>query len=113
MKCIGEEISEKLEITPAEVFVRRIIRKKYAPIDKEGEINTAPAPAELLPKSMASASLIAYIVIAKFCDALPLYRQEGIFKRISADLTRQSMARWLIKVSEQLIRKSSKAHVLS
>jgi transposase len=105
MKCIGEEISEKLEITPAKVFVKRTIRKKYAPIEggKESNIKVAPLPQELLPKSMASSSLIAYIITAKFCDALPLYRQEKIFKRVSADITRQSMARWLIKVSEKVI----------
>jgi transposase len=104
MKCIGEEVSEKLEITPAKVFVRRTIRKKYAPIDGDQKtIKIAPVPLELLPKSMASASLVAYIVTAKYCDALPLYRQEKIFERISAEIARQSMARWLIKVSEQLI----------
>jgi transposase len=105
MKCIGEEVSEKLEITPAKVFVKRIVRKKYAPI-KEGEeanIKIAPLPKELLPKSMASSSLVAYIITAKYCDALPLYRQENIFKRISAEITRQSIARWLIKVSEKLV----------
>ena len=105
MKCIGEEISEKLEITPAKIFVRRIIRKKYAPIDNDSvkEIVTAVVPEELLPKSMASTSLIAYIITAKYCDALPLYRQEKIFARISAEITRQSMSRWLIKVSEKLM----------
>lgn len=104
MKCIGEEATEKLEITPAKVFVRRIVRKKYAPIEGGDEtIKIAPVPAELLPKSMASASLMAYIITAKYCDALPLYRQEHIFKRISAEITRQSMARWLIKVSDQLV----------
>jgi transposase len=52
---------------------------------------------------MASSSLIAYIVTAKYVDALPLYRQEKIFKRIDANLTRQTMARWLIKVSDKLM----------
>ncbi len=106
MKCIGEVITEKLEITPAKVFVRRIIRKKYAPIDKGSSKDIVIAKndkKELLPKSMAGASLISYIIIAKYADALPLYRQESIFKRLSAEMTRQSMARWLIKVSEMLM----------
>jgi hypothetical protein len=64
---------------------------------------TAIAPEKLLPKTMASSSLIAYIITAKYVDALPLYRQEKIFERIHASLTRQTMARWLIKVSEKLI----------
>lgn len=102
MKLIGEDVSEKLEITPAKVFIRRIVRKKYASIEND-KVVAADLPKELLPKTMASASLVAYIATAKYCDALPLYRQENIFKRAGVDITRQTMARWLIKVSDQLI----------
>lgn len=103
LKKVGEEVSEKLEIVPAKVFVKKTIRYKYAcPCCDEG-MKTAPASASLLPKTMASASLIAYIIIAKFMDALPLYRQERIFARIGAILTRQAMARWLIEVGEKLM----------
>ena len=103
MKFIGEEVSEQLIIEPAKVYVKRIIRKKYAPVDNQSSIVTAPSPKTLLPKTMASSSLIAYIITAKYVDALPLYRQEKIFERISATLTRQTMARWLIQVSNKLI----------
>ncbi len=102
MKLIGEEVSEQLEITPAKVFVKRTIRLKYAPISVAGSIKVAELPEVLLPKCIASSSLIAYIIVAKFVDCLPLYRQEKIFSRISATLTRQSMARWLIQVSSKL-----------
>lgn len=102
MKLIGEEVSEKLEITPAKVFIRKIVRKKYASIEND-KVITAPSPKELLPKTMASASLVAYIATAKYCDALPLYRQESIFKRANVEITRQTMARWLVKVSDQLV----------
>lgn len=103
LKKIGEEVSEQLEIVPAKVFVKKTIRYMYAcPCCDEG-MKTAPVPVTLLPKTMASASLIAYIIIAKFMDGLPLYRQESIFARIGAILTRQSMARWLIEVSKKLI----------
>ena len=103
MKYIGEERSEKLEIIPAKIFVKVTVRKKYAPVTGDGSIKTAIAPKELLPKSMASASLVAYIITSKYVDALPLYRQEKIYERISAELKRQTMARWLIKVSDQLV----------
>jgi transposase len=103
MRCIGEEKSEKLNIVPAKISVSVTIRKKYAPTKGDGTILTAKSPKELLPKSMASASLIAYIITSKYVDALPLYRQEKIFERISSDLKRQTMARWLIKVSDQLV----------
>lgn len=103
LEKVGEEVSEKLEIIPAKVFVERTIRYKYAcPCCDEG-MKTAPVPVTLLPKTMASPSLIAYIIVAKFMDALPLYRQEKIFARIGAILTRQAMARWLIWVSEKLM----------
>jgi transposase len=101
LKCIGEEVSEKLEIIPAKVRVIRTIKKKYAcPICES--LTTAPSPAEMIPKSNASASLLAYIAIAKYVDALPLYRQEAIFKRIGLDLSRQTMARWMILVGEKI-----------
>lgn len=101
LKCIGEEISEKLEIIPAKVRVIRTIKKKYACPACE-TITEAIAPAEMIPKSNASASLLAYIATAKYVDALPLYRQEAIFKRIGLDLSRQTMARWMIQVGEKI-----------
>ncbi|MBC7430351.1 MAG: IS66 family transposase, partial [Bacteriovorax sp.] len=101
LKCIGEEISEKLEIIPAKVKVLRTIRKKYA-CSKCESITTAPAPLELIPKSIASSSLLAYVASAKYVDALPLYRQEAIFKRIGIDLHRQTMARWMITIGEKI-----------
>ena len=82
---LAKEVSEKLEITPAKIYVKRIIRKKYAPVknnSKNNKFKTLSMPAELLPKSIAGASLIAYIITAKYADALPLYRQEQIFKRL-------------------------------
>ena len=101
LKCIGEEVSEKLEIIPAKVRVIRTIRKKYACSVCE-TILEAKAPLEMIPKSNASASVLAYIATAKYVDALPLYRQEAIFNRIGIDLTRQTMARWMIQVGEKI-----------
>ena len=103
LERIGEEVSEKLEIIPAKVFVRKIIRPKYAcPCCDEG-MKTAANPASLLPKTMASASLIAFIIVSKFVDGVPFYRQEALFNRIGALLNRGTMARWLIEVSEKLM----------
>lgn len=101
LKCIGEEVSEKLEIIPAKVRVVRTIKKKYACPACES-LTTAPSPEEMIPKSNASASVLAYIAVAKYVDALPLYRQEAIFKRIGLDLSRQTMARWMIQVGEKI-----------
>jgi transposase len=101
LKLIGEVVSEKLEIIPAKVQVIRTIRKKYACSVCE-TIAEGLAPLEMIPKSNASSSVLAYIATAKYVDALPLYRQEAIFKRIGIDLPRQTMARWMIQVGEKL-----------
>lgn len=71
LKCIGEEISEKLEIVPAKVKVIHTIRKKYACTKCESR-TIAPAPFELIPKSIASSFLLAYVASAKYVDALSL-----------------------------------------
>ncbi|MBF0301178.1 MAG: IS66 family transposase [Oligoflexia bacterium] len=101
LKCIGEEVSERLEIVPAKVYVLKTIKKKYAcPICED--IKTAVIEEELLPKTNASASLLAYISVCKYVDSLPLYRQESIFERIGVTLCRQTMARWMIQIGEKI-----------
>lgn len=97
LKYIGEEVSETLEIVPAKVFVKRVIRKKHSCPTCE-EMTTPKAPVTLLPKTNASASLLAYIATAKYVDGLPLYRQEAMFARAGIDLTRQTMGRWMVSV---------------
>jgi len=58
---------------------------------------------QLIPKSFASASLLSAIITAKFCDHLPLYRLENIFKRESIDLSRQTMSQWVLKASAAVV----------
>lgn len=105
LSCIGEEVCEKLDYIPAKIQVMRIIRPKYACKNCEGVEDTgptvkiAPPPAQLIPKSIATEALIAQIATAKFADGLPLYRQEKIFGRYQIDLSRKTMANWLIQVS--------------
>jgi len=98
--CIGEEISEQLDIIPAKIQVIRHIRRKYACKACEDGVVTALMPPQPLPKSNASPNLLAYCVIAKYVDALPLYRQERAFKRLGIDLPRNTLARWMIQTSE-------------
>jgi transposase len=104
---IGEETCEKLEYVPSSLTVKRHIRYKYACPECEGvdddgpTVKIAPAPAQLIPKSMAGSGLVAHIVASKFEDALPLYRQEKIFNRLGIDLPRSTMCNWLIKVAER------------
>jgi transposase len=99
--CIGEDVSERLEIIPAKIKVIKTITKKYACKICE-IISTGTAPLEMIPKSLASASLLSYIAVSKYADALPLYRQEAIFNRVGIELHRQTMARWMITVGEKI-----------
>ena len=105
---IGEEVSEKLDIEPAKVRVLRHIRYKYActnpnceGVGTEGPtVQIAPLPPEMIPKGIATPGLLAHIAISKYQDALPLYRQEKIFSRHGIDLSRSTMAGWMVKSAE-------------
>lgn len=99
-KEIGEEVSEQLEIIPAKVIVRQLVRKKYACPCCEGSLKLASMPKQPIPKSIAGPGLLAYITTAKYQDALPLYRQENAFKRLGVALSRQTMANWMINTAE-------------
>jgi transposase len=108
--CIGEEVHEKLDIIPAQVKVIRTVRKKYGlcpecageASPRGGAVRIAPVEPQLLPKSIATEGLIAYILISKFCDGLPFYRLEKIFARMGIDINRTSMCEWAIKVAQRL-----------
>jgi len=97
---IGEETSEQLDIVPAKVRVIRRVRKKYACPACESHVARAPVPASLIPKSIATPSLLSHIVLSKYQDALPLYRQEQVFKRLGVELSRTTQANWMIRVGQ-------------
>ena len=80
LKKIGEEITEELEYEPGKLFVNKIIRPKYAKPGGEGVI-IAPMIERPLPKAIAGPGLLAQVVIDKYIDHLPLYRQMERFKR--------------------------------
>lgn len=92
-KKIGEEITELLEYSPAKLFVRKIVRPKYAEPSKEG-ISIAELPALPLPKSNAGPGLLAHILVSKFVDHLPFYRQIQIFKRQDISLSKSTIGGW-------------------
>jgi transposase len=103
---IGEEVSEKLEIIPQKLKVIRHIRPKYACKNcdgAEGEeaVKIAPPPEQIIPKSIATPGLLAYVMISKFCDAIPFYRQEKMFSRIGIDLSRTDFCNWAAQAAVQ------------
>jgi len=93
-KKIGEEVSEQLEVIPASIKVIAHVRPKYACNRCDENVVIAPMPELFLPKHMASPSLVADILINKFENHLPLYRQEQIWKRLNIDIPRNSMSNW-------------------
>ncbi|MFT5042404.1 MAG: transposase [Hyphomicrobiaceae bacterium] len=97
---IGEEKLEQLVFIPATAKVLVHIRPKYACSSCKDGITVAPPPVQPIPKSFASASLLAQIVTSKYVDALPLYRQAKIFERIGVELSRNTMASWVIRMGE-------------
>jgi transposase len=103
---IGEDVSEKLDIIPAVIRVIRHIRPKYACRQCEGletegaTVKIAPPPKQIIDKGIATAGLLAHILTAKFCDALPFYRQEKQFDRLGADLNRATMCNWAMKAAD-------------
>ncbi len=103
---IGEEVCEKLDYIPAKIQVIRHIRPKYACKSCEGvedqgpTVKIAPVPVQLIPKSIATERLLAHVVVSKFADGLPLYRQQKIFARHGVDdLSRSTLAGWVIQAS--------------
>jgi transposase len=90
---IGEQITEILEYNPAKVFVRKIIRPKYALKDKTGVL-IANLPSLPLPKANAGAGLLAHILVSKYVDHLPFYRQRQIFKRQDLQLSDSTLSGW-------------------
>ena len=99
-KQIGEEVSYKLETDPGRIYKIKYIRPKYVSIDGEGPVIIADPPVSPLPKGVAGPGLCAMIVLNKFADHLPLYRQEQIFDRFGEYLPRSSMCRWIQQLAQ-------------
>lgn len=95
------KIKEELDIIPAKVRVLEYMQEK-AVFAQDGKqtIIAAAQPVHPLGKSIASVGLLAYIIVAKYCDALPLYRLEKILQRYGGSITRTSMANWIIRLFE-------------
>ena len=104
--CIGQESSEQLDIIPAKIQVIRNIRLKYACKSCEGvddnraTVMIARMPDQIIPKCIGTPGLIAFVLVAKFVDHIPFYRQEKQFLRIGVDISRATMCNWARKIGE-------------
>ena len=101
LKRIGEDVSEKLDYTPGVFTVERHIRGKWACAKCESLVQ-APVPAQVIDKGIPTAGLLAQVLVAKYADHLPLYRQESIFARAGMALPRSTLAEWVGACGVQL-----------
>src|ERR1700681_4838480 len=94
LHVIGETVSEMLDHVPARLRVIRICRPRYG-CRACGTIHQAPAPERPIAKGLASPGLLAHVLVAKYCDHLPLYRQSQIFARHGVGIDRSTLANWV------------------
>jgi transposase len=92
-KCIGEEVTEILEYTPGMFYVRRIVRKKYA-LPQQAGVVIGELPSLPLPKSNAGSSLLAHLLVSKYQDHLPFYRQIEMFRRQGVSIAAATINGW-------------------
>ena len=98
MKCIGKEVTDQLELVPAKLFIKRFIRPKYIKTGEEGALThegvIAPLPVSPIEKGMAGPGLLAQVMIDKFVDHLPVYRQIGRFGREGVKIPASTVNGW-------------------
>lgn len=101
LKRIGEDVSEKLDYTPGVLTVQRHVRGKWACSGCQS-LRQAPVPAQIIDKGLPTSGLLAQVLVAKYSDHLPLYRQETIFGRSGLRLARSTLAQWVGVCAVQL-----------
>lgn len=118
LKIIGEEITERLECDPGKLFVTRYIRYKYAKENNQGVI-IADLPSSPIEKGKAGASVLALVIVQKYVDHLPLYRQIEQFKRMGVEIPSSTMSDWIqagaeliTPLYEALVNKILQSHYL-
>jgi len=101
LKPLGEDVSEVLEYVPASFVVIRQVREKLA-CGRCDKIVQAPAPSRPIARGMAGPGLLAHVLVSKYGDHLPLYRQEEIYERQGVELDRATLANWVGQTSALL-----------
>ena len=114
LKRIGEDVSQKLDYTPGVFTVERHVRGKWVCASCE-TLTQAPVPAQVIDKGIPTAGLLAQVLVAKYADHLPLYRQEKIFGRAGLEIPRSTLGAWVGMCGVQLqpLVDALKASVLS
>jgi transposase len=102
LHCIGEDISERLDVIPAQFRVIVIRRPKYACRACTDGVVQAPAPARLIQAGLPTEATVAHVLVSKYADHLPLYRQAQIMSRQGVDLDRSTLADWVGRAAFEL-----------
>ena len=105
LKKIGEEVTEILDWTPGELYVKQYIRPKYVlPVDQTNNtVLTASLPNRIVEKSMAGEGLLAQIIVDKYVDHLPLHRQLQRFERSAVTIAQSTINGWMALTLEQFL----------
>ena len=113
MKRIGEDVAERLDYTPGVFSVERHVRGKWACLHCQ-TLTQAPVPAQVIDKGVPTSGLLAQVLVAKYADHLPLYRQEAIFARAGVAIARSTLGQWVGEcgVALQPLVDALKAHIL-
>ncbi len=114
---IGEEVTEELEYVPGKLFVNKFVRPKYAkkegeqtlPTGRQAKVLVGKLPERPLPKCIAGPQLLAALIVAKFIDHLPLYRQSNMFKRQGIDMPDATICGW-VNATGRLLKVLYEAH---
>ena len=104
LSYLGDEISKKLEYRPGKLIVNVYKRPKYGSVDPASDVGiiTASMPDHPIEKCKADIGLISHIIVSKFADHLPNYRQDGIFQREGVIIPRATQSSWLMQIYEAI-----------
>ena len=121
LHCIGKEVTEQLDYTPAKLIVKKHLRYKYGCRHCKSYVLTATMPEQPIDKGLAGSGLLAEIIVNKYQDALPLYRQQKRWERLGYELPRSTLCDWVMQcalrlkpivlaMKEQCLMKAHKLH---
>lgn len=102
LHCIGEEVNEQLDYIPAKIKVLVHTRKKYGCRNCEIGVTTAEAPKNFIPKCLAAPGLLSHVILSKYEDHMPLYRQEKMWQRLGIEIARSTLCNWALLSAEKL-----------
>jgi len=102
LHCIGEDVSERLDVIPAQFRVIVTRRPKYACRSCTDGVLQALAPARLIPGGLPTEATVAHVLVSKYADHLPLYRQAQIYSRQGVNLDRSTLADWVGRAAFEL-----------